>query len=267
MLIWCSYCQQFVGEGPPYERLAVTHGVCSSCEPSVLSLTETEFSHALRLKAIQEQLADAGRNNDLTAAARIIASAGKANVSGVDILLGVIAPILYQIGEDWKCGTITVAQEHRFTAFYESIYHLVAAGTTNVLHSDASQAERPDVLLTNAPGNRHTLAIRILALWLARKGARTQVATGPLDVEGMIALVGKTQPHILLVSMALAEQAADVATIAGRIAALRDDIRPRVIVGGYAVKLGMVSAISGATLMADISSLAVFGTGLSCTRP
>jgi hypothetical protein len=93
------------------------------------------------------------------------------------------------------------------------------------------------------------------------------VAAGPLDVEDMVALVGKTRPRILLVSMALAEQAADVAAIAGRIAALPDDIRPRVIVGGYAVKLAMVSAIPGATLLADISSLVVAGTGVSGNRP
>jgi len=55
--------------------------------------------------------------------------------------------------------------------------------------------------------------------------------------------------------MALAEQCAGVTALVERIEELPASIRPRVIVGGYAVKLGLVSAISDAELIGDISLL------------
>jgi len=65
----------------------------------------------------------------------------------------------------------------------------------------------------------------------------------------------RTQPKLILVSIALAEQCMGVTAIAERVAELPSSIRPRVIVGGNAVKLGLVSVIPGADLMGDISSL------------
>lgn len=258
MLIWCSYCQQFLGEEPPYDEFAVTHGVCKACEAGALDLTESEIAHALKLRGIQDRLAEAGRHGDLRAAGQIIEDAGKANVGGVDILIGVIAPMLYQIGEYWRRDIVTVAHEHQFTAFCEGIYKLVAAKVSNGMGAGAPQAGHSRVLLTNAPGNCHTLAVRILALWLARKGVPAQVVDGSPDIEDLIALVTRVQPATLLVSIALAEQADGVIAIAARIAALPGRIRPKLVVGGYAVKLGLVSAIPGASLMADIGSLADF---------
>jgi methanogenic corrinoid protein MtbC1 len=258
MLIWCSYCQQFLGEAPPYDQFTVTHGVCSACESGALELTESDLVHVLTLRGIQEQLAEAGRYGDLGAAEKIIEDAGRANVAGADVLIGVIAPMLYQIGEDWRCDIVTVAQEHRFTAFCERVYKLVAAKVAGGMAASPRQAAHGAVLLMNAPGNCHTLAIRILALWLARQGVAARVVDGSPDIGGLIALISRIQPAVVLVSIALAEQADGIIAIAARIAALPERTRPKVVVGGYAVKLGLVSAIPGASLMADISSLADF---------
>ncbi len=258
MLTWCSYCQQFMGEVPPYDRLAITHSICTACEPEALELTESDFAHALKLRGIQEQLAEAGRQGDLQAAARIIGNARNANVGLVDILVGIIAPMLYQIGEEWQHCRISIAQEHRFTAFCEGVYRLIAAAESVAVQADATRTASSEVLLINAPGNTHTLAIRILALWLARKDIPARALDKLLTNEDLIKLIGRIRPGFLVISMALAEQAADVITIAERIADLPEDIRPSILVGGYAVKLGLVSAIPGASFMADIGSLVDF---------
>jgi hypothetical protein len=107
----------------------------------------------------------------------------------------------------------------------------------------------------NAEGNRHTLAIRILALWLMNKSIRTRLVhpTPPLD--DLMAVISDTRPTALLVSMALPEHRATVLKIAERVAALQGPIRPKIIVGGYAVKLGLVPEIPGAELVADINTL------------
>jgi methanogenic corrinoid protein MtbC1 len=256
MLSWCSYCQQFVGEVPPYENLVITHTICRNCESNALTLTESDIVHALRLKAIQNQLFEAGRRGDINAANEIIQMSRQAGMRAVDIVIGVIAPMLYRIGEDWKCGAISVAEEHRFTAFCEKILDIVTGDRPPLAAVNAAQDKRHEILLINAPGNHHTLAVRILALWLSDKSMPALTVDEALDVSDLIILICKMRPRMLLISMALAEQVPGVIAIIERIGDLPEFMRPKVIVGGYAVKLGLVSQIPGAALLADISAFA-----------
>jgi len=257
MLSWCSYCQQFVGEVPPYDDLIVTHCFCATCESDALSLTESDIAHALMLKDVQSRLFDAGRRGDLNAAKQVIDASRQASMREVDILIGIIAPMLYKIGEDWKSGIITVAEEHRFTAFCEKIIDILAAKSPSAALVDAPSEERNAILLINAPGNCHTLAVRILALWLADKGMPTRAIHRPLSVEGAIEMIREVNPGFVLISMPLAEQVPSVVAIVERLAELPILIRPKIVVGGYAVKMGLVSVIPGADLLTDISAFRV----------
>jgi methanogenic corrinoid protein MtbC1 len=254
MLNWCSYCQQFIGEKPPYEDLLISHGMCSQCESWADDPPISKIAHARTLRDIQIRLSDAGRSGDLRAAEQLIDESGKTNIRGVDLLLGIVAPMLYQIGDDWKQAIVSVAEEHRFTRFCEDVFDMV---TARVRDSSPSNARDGEVLLMNAPGNRHTLATRILTLRLMSAGVRTQIVDMPSDHDALTTLIENTSKcRLILISMALAEQYVDISAFAERVATLPDTIRPKVIVGGYAVKAGLISAIPGAELMADISSLA-----------
>ena len=166
MLIWCSYCQQFQGEIPPYEKFAITHGLCPACVDTGLDLTERDLAHIRTLKGIQGRLMEAGLCADLKAAEQIVRCAADANVRGTDMM----APILFEIGENWKRGVATVANEHRFTGFCEGVFELVSARVKTAEPGGARKAEQAEFVLVNASGNRHTLAIRILELWLVNKG-------------------------------------------------------------------------------------------------
>jgi methanogenic corrinoid protein MtbC1 len=253
MLSWCSYCQQFVGEVPHYDDLAVTHTICWACERNMFGLTAQDIAHAHLLQDIRKRLFEAGRRNDLQAAAQIIEDCSDAKVREVDILLGIVAPILYEIGEDWKRGAITVEDEQRFTAFCEDTFELIA---DKVMQAQPATEGDAKALLLNAPGNCHTLAIRILALWLLEKGIRAQVVDDLIESDGLLKLIDTVRPRLVLISMALPEQAASVSAIAELVATLPASVRPAVIVGGYAVKQGLVEPIPGAELMADIGALA-----------
>jgi len=229
--------------------------VCATCEPKALDLTEKDFQLAEILRDIQHRLYESGRRNDLKAAARIIEDAAGVNIRAVDILIGIVAPMLYQVGEDWKRGVLSVAEEHRFTSYCNEVFKLISAKTRAGMPASATAATEPEVLLMNAPGNKHTLAIRTMSLWLWDRGVPARMLDVPPSREELLAHVVRTQPRLVLVSMALAEQCMDVTCIAEGIAALPSSIRPRIIVGGFAVKYGLVSAIPGAELMGDISAL------------
>jgi methanogenic corrinoid protein MtbC1 len=255
MLRWCSYCQQFLGEIPDYQRLAITHGVCAECEPLALERTGTHFKLAVFLRGIQRQLHEAGRRNDLAAAEDIIETAHKANIRAVDVLIGIVAPLLYQVGEDWSRNGLSVAEEHRFTSYCHAMFQRIAGTMEDSMRGSTTPFKEPDIVLMNAPDNSHTLAIRILSLWLRNKGVGVRTYDVPPPLEELITLVVASRTRSVLISMALAEQLPGVVRIVDRIAELPPSIRAKVIVGGNAVKLGLVSAIPGAELMGDISLL------------
>lgn len=244
-----------MGEAAPFDDFRVTHGMCEACADDFMNFSDANLAHAMRLRELQERLYVAGLGHDLGAAHGIIEEALAANVRAVDILSGLVAPILYKIGEDWKRGIRSVAEEHRMTAFCSEVFALISRKVKGTISAPATPIGSIDVLLMNAPANSHTLGIRILALLLETDELQVHTVDGDPGLEELIAVVGRLQPRLLLISMALAEQRAGVAAIVERLATLPAPMRPKVIVGGYAVKLDLVAAIPGAEFVADISSI------------
>jgi len=256
MLKWCSYCQQFQGETPPYGDLSVTHVLCLECELAHSDAFDTDVvRHAVFLREIFHSLFEAGQRNDFGSAERMVERAIAANCRPVDILIGIVAPMLHKIGEEWKSGAITVEDEHKFTAFSERVLNLI----DGKLHFSSSRrsGNKPVYFLMNAPGNTHTLAIRILALWLESRRICAPVIVEHDDLERLAHSIKEAVPKRLLISMALPEQLAGVAAISALVGQLPSSVRPGVLVGGHAVKAGFVTAIPGADLVADISLMSI----------
>jgi len=256
VLKWCAHCQQFIGEMPPHADYGITHGLCRKCagrRPDLLS--GDEYAHAVALRDIFQSLFSAGRRSDFDAAGPLIDQAIAADCRPVDILVGMIAPMLYQIGDAWERGTLTVEGEHEFTAFAERVIDLVEAR----MRQAWSQPERPAgdrrYLLMNAPGNAHVVGIRILGLWLHNKGWPIRHVDDGTLLDALTELSPAGEPKTLLVSIALPEQREAVAALAERVLALPVPSRPDIVLGGYAVKTGQVPRIPGAKLAADISAL------------
>ena len=126
MLKWCSYCQKFQGETPPFGDLSITHVLCLECESAHSDVFAADvIRHGVFLREIFRSLFKAGRKNDFGSAERLVERAIAANCRPVDILIGIVAPMLYKIGEEWKSGAITVEDEHKFTAFSERVIDLI----------------------------------------------------------------------------------------------------------------------------------------------
>lgn len=49
MIVWCSYCQKFLKEKPPYDQFQVSHGVCPSCMANALTLSQKEYQFIARI--------------------------------------------------------------------------------------------------------------------------------------------------------------------------------------------------------------------------
>ena len=251
MLKWCAYCQSFLGEVPPYSDFGLTHGICPRCEVAHPDLFDPlVVRNATAMKNTFEALFEAGRKNNLGSAEAIIEHALATNFKPVDILMGMISPMLYEIGEGWEKGELTVDDEHRFTAFCEEVLHLISS---QWLPDEQEGAGAEQIVLVNAPGNLHDLGIRFLHLWLESHGHRARVVTG--DIDAIVEAIIRSRPGFLLMSISLPEQAESIAALVERLKLALPAKTPKVVVGGHAVKVRAVTHLAGADLCPDINLL------------
>jgi B12 binding domain len=254
MLKWCSYCQHFIGETHPYHDLSMTHGLCDNClseHPDVFA--ESELKHPI-LRDIFHALFEAGQKSDVDAATKIVEKAIDAHCRPLEILVGMIAPMLYEIGEGWEQGVLSVEDEHSITAFCEQVVDLIERKMLVHKPLPSPPTSGPTALMMNAPGNQHTLALRMLSLWLRNQRVKVRMT----DAQDVLATsIFDAQPDFLLISMALPEQLNDVSAIVHSVNELPTGVSQRIIVGGYAVKASLVPSIPGAELMKDITSLKI----------
>ena len=217
---------------------------------------DSEIGNSHRLREIQGLLYEAGKTGDMAAASRIVRMALTAGLRPVDILVGLITPLLYLIGIEWESSLITVDDEHRFTSFCERVFELV------VLEVKASSTPGPEirhciVFLMNARGNHHSLGIRILSLWLQSKGIETRLLHPPPTSDTLFELAIQTRPQAILVSLALEWHQEHLYSLVQLIERLPRP-RPTLIAGGYAVKQGLIPPIAGALLLENITGLSDF---------
>jgi methanogenic corrinoid protein MtbC1 len=253
MLRWCAYCQEFQGEIAPLNIFTTTHGLCSACKAKGMGRLDSEIGNSHRLREIQGLLYEAGKTGDMAAASSIVRHALVAGLRPVDILVGLITPLLYLVGIDWESNLITVADEHRFTSFCERVFELVEL-EVKAASEPIPRIRAAVVFLMNAHGNDHGLGIRILSLWLQSKGIETRHLDPPPTPETLFQLATQIRPQAILVSVALEYQKEYVYRIATMIERLPRP-RPTLIVGGYAIKQNLISHIPGAFLLETMTGL------------
>lgn len=247
MIRWCAYCQSFLGEREPFEDLGFTHGVCGDCLPLFDPDTEADFDAIELLKRFHDELREAGVRGDRDAALALITRAQSQGLKTSDVLLGLMGPILYEVGALWEAKRITVADEHRFTRFYRAI--LAALAEAGIMPRDDSVGEDLDVLLIQPRGNAHVLGLELLVHWLRDhhvKVAQVRADCSP-PLEAVIAL---RRPRLVGISMALPKQLSEVDAIVARVS-LASAGKAQIYVGGQAVKAGLVSVPPPAVALVD----------------
>ncbi len=252
MIQWCAYCQRFIGEKAPYDSYEISHGACASCTAKGLELSDTDVGRVRQIAGLHARLVEQGRTGDARTASAMIDSAIGSGVQPVDILVGLLSPALHQLGEAWARGEVSVADEHRFTAFAESLVELVAARTAP--GAAAPGAPYP-VVLVNAEGNAHTLGVRIASLWLRSRGVGTLAIYPGTPAPDLVALIQVLKPVTLGISISMPDQANAAARLVEQLQASPPLAATRIVFGGNAVKRGLVSALSGVTLATDLAAL------------
>lgn len=112
--------------------------------------------------------------------AAVVLGAAHAQFPVEEVVLGVMAPTLVEIGTLWARGEITVAHEHQASAYVR--------GRLMGLLELAGRAEfGPRVLAACAPGERHEIGLLILVLLLRRRGVQAEYLGADLPLADLAA--------------------------------------------------------------------------------
>ena len=241
MIVWCAYCQRFLGEQPPLDNYEVTHGLCTRCAKKGVMRDDAAIAAIRPLVAFHARLRMQARAGGELPTSQILSEARSLGVRPLDLLLGVVQPALYELGDLWSRGEVSVAMEHRFSANVQRIVGAIVEATPPTPPGPGGL----DYLLVAADREQHTLGLWFVELFLREHGRSTFLVTPGLPAGEVMALVRSLQPKTVGLSLALPAHASAVREVASALEGMPR--RPRLIVGGYAVKMGLAAdALAGA---------------------
>jgi methanogenic corrinoid protein MtbC1 len=247
MFRWCSYCQHLMGESAPFDDYRVTHGICESCEGQ-MECNDPAFP--VKGLGLFQRLFAAARDGDTAASVELAEEALAQGWTPSDVAMGLLQPGLYQIGQLWSEGKVTVADEHQFTAWCDR--------SLGLLESRGKAVPGPTrVLICMVEGNAHSLGPRIAALYIRDLGISARALVGDLPDDEILDLCRRESPDILGLSASMSPGISRARTIAARVQELPHP--PRVVLGGLAARLPGAEGLQVAQTAADIESFLQHG--------
>lgn len=252
MIAWCSYCQKFLSEKPPYEDYSISHGICTSCKKTVWNFDKEKEKNNQALAQFQGELHRLADQRKFSEALDLIEVGIAKGIREVDILIGFLAPLLnskYGKSEstlETNKSEINTEELNQFTMrLIEAIRQKIKFHLADLL---------PEVLFVSRSENPYNLGIQMLELWLCAEGIATQAFTGSDDE--IIAEFNKHKPKVFGLSIADPSELTACRSLIQRVRS-ESAIPPFFLVGGMAVKSGQISAddIPEACLIIDSDKL------------
>jgi hypothetical protein len=228
MIRWCSYCQSFLGESPPYDDVAFTHGICESCEQRVL-VDDALVAATEPVRRLMRRILEKARGGEELACAAMVGEAKQLGLGVESVLIGLLQPALYKAGLDWQEDHLSAAAEERFTSWCEGVFALVPP--------PRPCAATIDLLILQAPGNLHTLGPRFAARVLSERSLSVVLADPVASFEQIVSLAALHRPRAIGISCA---QPCDVRAARALVERLRGRLATacRYVLAGYALRTG-----------------------------
>lgn len=214
-----------MGEKEPLNKFVVTHGVCSDCKPKV---EKKDYIPDHRVEEIRDLFneiwskAQEGKNPSVT---KILSQSSRLNIKKVDLLVGLLQPILVKIGEEFERGNISVAKEHMFSEMVQKLIHKISR--------ERKLRKGLDMLIICADGNYHSIGPYILHYFLSERGMKTAIVTPGLPVKEVVELVQKWKPKCLGISIWTPKQAKFILSVKQKLQAEKSQCT--IVVGGQGV--------------------------------
>lgn len=251
MIVWCSYCQAFIGESAPYDDPFMSHGICESCEARV-ERDDNVIEQTEGVRQLMYRLLAAASKRDRAACDALLTEARATGLRADSLLVGLLQPVLYQAGREWQSGRMSVAAEHWLTSWCEEAFASVPT---------VDPARPFDLIIFQTPGNLHTLGPRFATKILAARGLSVESFVPALPLGEMVALTIDVTPRAVGFSCSLPES---VSVACDHIAKLQARPEPvfkcRYFVSGHAFRMGGGQAPpavgAGIDIVMDVVALA-----------
>jgi DNA-binding transcriptional MerR regulator len=211
---------------------------------SVESLVEG-FSVIPNLSSMREALIDSFKQmNDATAS--MVTGSLLATYPVEQICTELITPTMWELGQLWVEGQITVSVEHFASYFFRGLL-------TNLLHLTPSLATGPFAIVCCAPGEPHELASLMLALFLRRRKLRVAYLGQSIETIGLLDTIRQLAPALVCVSLTMPTYLPALINLGKQIKQLPAP-RPAFVFGGQVFKRfeDIVPQISGIHLDGDM---------------
>ena len=235
MVLWCSYCQRYLGEKEPFDDLAITHGMCDDCLASDMSSSKGGIARGKELRGFYAEIAEKALSGRPLDCPSVIAAGRQQAIQDDDLLMGIVQPILYRVGQEYAAGRLSIATEHAFTIFVEELLH--ALGPVQRPDPILAHEQPVQTLLVSAEGNYHSLGLRFVNLFIGRRTPSVLAIYPGLPAEEIAQLVTIYHPRNLGVSICMPQQLPEIRKIHAALADLSPDLQPQqTVIGGQAVR-------------------------------
>lgn len=216
-------------------------------------MIEEAVQHGYRpaelLVSLRERLIGAFRLFD-DAGANMVMGVMLAVYSVEQVCTDLIMPVLWQIGQLWVDGDISVAVEHFASNFFRALL-------LHLFHTAPMLRQGALAIVCCAPGEPHELGSLMLALFMRRRGVRVAYLGQAIETEGLIASIKQLKPALVCVSLTMSSYLPALIHL-GRMVQHLPQPRPTFVFGGqvFAQFGGITSQIYGMYLNGELKDVA-----------
>ena len=182
-----------------------------------------EYPSTYNMRVVRERLVEAFNMLDEPMANMIMGSM-LAIYPIEQVCMELITPTMWQVGQLWAEGSITVSVEHFASNFFRALL-------TNLFHITPAMSGGPMTIVCCAPGEPHELAPLMLALFLRRKGMRVVYLGQSIEISGLVQTIKRLSPGLVCVSLTMPAYLASVIDLGRQMNALPQP-RPVFAFGG-----------------------------------
>lgn len=165
----------------------------------------------LHFETLRDHLLDAVIALDEAAINRVVSQALMIG-SVEDVAISLIQPALYEIGERWEAGTVSVTSEHVGS-------NLLRSYLAQLIRLTPPPLRDAEVVVGCAPGELHDIGALMLSLFLRRRGFRVIYAGANVEEESFVADTMGRRPAAICLSAARVPSAESLCRVFSRLSA------------------------------------------------
>ncbi|MEJ7763029.1 MAG: cobalamin-dependent protein [Thermomicrobiales bacterium] len=224
--------------------------------------TAPDVAHASLTPALVLQVCDQLVAGDTLSLRPLVDRLLTEGVPAMAIAIGLIDPVLVEVGERWACQRIVIAQEHVATAACERALGQLALALSPVF-------DRGGTAVVGCPeGERHAVGARIVADWLRSDGWRVLYMGADVPNEEFVSSVVASGAALAAITVTSHQNVPSGQDLVQRLRAA--DAGVRILVGGGAADPGdypQADVVVGRDLRAAVPIIAGIGLADRETSP